>query len=80
MFVWAELPDGIDAQTVLPVALAHDVAFVPGAPFFPGAPRLDTLRLSFTTYGPDATYDNVLETAPETLAGKVEVGDPFEVS
>lgn len=32
------------------------------------------------TFGPDAPYDTVLETAPETLAGKVEVGDPFEVT
>lgn len=31
------------------------------------------------TYGPDAPFDTVLETAPETLAGKVAVGDALEV-
>ena len=31
------------------------------------------------TFGPDAPFDTVLETAPETLAGKVAVGDPLEV-
>lgn len=31
------------------------------------------------TYGPDAPYDTVLETAPATLAGKVFVGDRLEV-
>lgn len=54
MFIWAELPAGLDAATVLPRALEHDVAFVPGAPFFVGTPAVNTLRLSFTTYGPEA--------------------------
>ena len=31
------------------------------------------------TYGPDAPFDTVLETAPETLAGKVAVGDSLTV-
>ncbi len=30
-------------------------------------------------YGPDASYDTVLETAPETLRGKVAVGDALSV-
>jgi 2-aminoadipate transaminase len=54
MFVWVELPGGLHAASVLPRALARDVAFVPGAPFYPDAPETNTLRLSFTTYGPDA--------------------------
>ena len=53
MFVWARLPDGHDAAALLRRALAHDVAFVPGAPFFAGAPDHATLRLSFTTHPPD---------------------------
>ena len=52
MFVWAQLPPGWDATAVLPTALAHDVAFVPGAPFYAQDPDPTTLRLSFTTYGP----------------------------
>lgn len=31
------------------------------------------------TYGPDAPFDTVLETAPETVRGKVEVGDALVV-
>ena len=31
------------------------------------------------TYAPGASYDTVLETAPETLRGKVAVGDALEV-
>lgn len=53
MFVWATLPEGWDTTALLPRALEHDVAYVPGAPFFPADPQPTTLRLSFTTYGPD---------------------------
>ena len=52
MFVWARLPDGWDAEALLPRALARDVAFVPGAPFHAGAPDRATLRLSFTAHPP----------------------------
>jgi 2-aminoadipate transaminase len=54
MFVWATLPHGWDTTALLPRALEHDVAFVPGAPFFPADPQPSTMRLSFTTYDPDA--------------------------
>lgn len=50
MFVWATLPVGWDTTELLPLALQHDVAFVPGAPFFPADPQANTMRLSFTTY------------------------------
>jgi 2-aminoadipate transaminase len=53
MFVWARLPDGWDAGAMLPRALAHDVAYVPGAPFFSGPPDPATLRLCFATHPPD---------------------------
>lgn len=53
MFVWARLPDGHDAAGLLRAALRHDVAFVPGAPFFAGPADHATLRLSFTTHAPD---------------------------
>jgi 2-aminoadipate transaminase len=53
MFVWARLPDGWDAAALLDRALAHDVAFVPGFPFFAGPPDDATLRLSFTAHGPE---------------------------
>ncbi|MGW7101362.1 aminotransferase-like domain-containing protein [Streptomyces sp. NPDC054838] len=52
MFVWARLPAGHDATALLKSAVAHDVAYVPGAPFFTGAPDHRTLRLSFVTHTP----------------------------
>ncbi|MEW2136848.1 PLP-dependent aminotransferase family protein [Streptomyces sp. NPDC005409] len=52
MFVWARLPQEHDAARLLKSALAHDVAFVPGAPFYTGPADPRTLRLSFTTHTP----------------------------
>ena len=53
MFLWLRLPEGMDAQKLLPAAVARHVAFVPGAPFYADSsvgkadPR--TLRLSYVT-------------------------------
>ncbi|WP_030441581.1 PLP-dependent aminotransferase family protein [Actinoplanes subtropicus] len=53
MFTWVRLPGPADTATLLPAALARDVAFVPGAPFHAGRPDPATMRLSFTTHTPD---------------------------
>jgi len=52
MFFWVELPSGMDAGALLPKAVDAGMAFVPGAPFYCHAPRLNTLRLSFVTVPP----------------------------
>jgi 2-aminoadipate transaminase len=54
MFFWVELPPAIDSEALLLKAVARGVAFVPGAPFFAGVPRRNTLRLSFVTVGAEA--------------------------
>jgi 2-aminoadipate transaminase len=53
MFLWARLPQGLDAASLLPRAVDKGVAFVPGTPFYVhgGDPR--TLRLSFVTATPE---------------------------
>jgi DNA-binding transcriptional MocR family regulator len=53
MFVWLRLPGAVDTADVLKRALAHNVAFVPGAPFFATNPDHATMRLSFTTNPPE---------------------------
>jgi len=53
MFVWASLPEGQDADRALQAALSHNVAFVPGWPFYAGEADRRTLRLSFTTHTTD---------------------------
>ena len=52
MFFWVELPPQLDAVALLPKAVAAGMAYVPGAPFYCHAPRLNTLRLSFVTVAP----------------------------
>jgi DNA-binding transcriptional MocR family regulator len=59
MFVWVRLPGDADTAELLRAALAQDVAFVPGAPFFAGTPDRATLRLSFTTNAPDVLTEGV---------------------
>jgi 2-aminoadipate transaminase len=49
MFLWVTLPAGIDTMQLLEAAIAHHVAFVPGAPFFANEAPRNTLRLSFVT-------------------------------
>jgi 2-aminoadipate transaminase len=49
MFIWVKLPAHIDATALLEKAIAMNVAFVPGAPFFANEPQTNTLRLSFVT-------------------------------
>jgi len=49
MFIWVTLPKGVDTGALLAEAIARNVAFVPGAPFYAVAPETHTLRLSFVT-------------------------------
>ena len=53
MFIWVTLPKHIDSTRLLDEAIAQNVAFVPGAPFYANAPEHNTLRLSFVTVPPE---------------------------
>ncbi|MFF2480685.1 PLP-dependent aminotransferase family protein [Paenibacillus sp. NPDC058071] len=48
MFLWVELPEGLDAETLLKVAVKKGVAFVPGSSFYGDDPQRNTARLNFT--------------------------------
>ncbi|MEX3957061.1 PLP-dependent aminotransferase family protein [Trinickia sp. EG282A] len=52
MFLWVTLPAAMDTMQLLEAAIAHNVAFVPGAPFFANEAASNTLRLSFVTVPP----------------------------
>ncbi|TWG89166.1 2-aminoadipate transaminase [Cupriavidus gilardii J11] len=49
MFIWMELPEGLDSVAILAEAVKRNVAYVPGAPFYASNPRNNTLRLAFVT-------------------------------
>ena len=53
MFLWVQLPEGMDAEKLLPLAVERGMAFVPGAPFFPNNPQRNCLRLSYVTVSPE---------------------------
>ncbi len=53
MFFWVELPPALDAAALLPQAVDAGVAYVPGAAFYAGDARPNTLRLSFVTVSPE---------------------------
>ncbi|RYF38539.1 MAG: PLP-dependent aminotransferase family protein, partial [Comamonadaceae bacterium] len=49
MFLWARLPEGVEAVELLPRAVDKGVAFVPGAAFYADQADARTMRLSFVT-------------------------------
>jgi DNA-binding transcriptional MocR family regulator len=48
LFLWLELPDGVDARSLLERCLEDNVAFVPGSAFFADGGHENTLRLNFS--------------------------------
>ena len=48
LFVWAELPEGMDGMKVFNAAIENNVAFVPGTHFYTDGGHLNTLRLNFS--------------------------------
>ncbi len=53
MFVWMQLPNGLDAESLFAAALAKQVAFVPGSAFFVDDIRTDFVRLNFSNRPPE---------------------------
>lgn len=52
LFVWLQLPPGLDADALFPAAIARRVAFVPGSAFFVDDIRRDFVRLNFSNQPP----------------------------
>ena len=77
MFLWARLPEGMSAVTLLPKAVDKGVAFVPGAAFYADNADPRTLRLSFVTASVDQINTGVAALAAAirevpALAGTVK--------
>lgn len=53
MFFWVELESGINTTELLKTAVERGVAYVPGAPFYVGDRKENTLRLNFTHSTPE---------------------------
>lgn len=59
MFVWVTLPNTIDTEELLPKALKHGVAFVPGISFYPVPTKSSALRLNFTNQPPEKIHEGL---------------------
>jgi DNA-binding transcriptional MocR family regulator len=61
MFIWVDLPEGMDGAALLERAIATEqLAFVPGAAFYASDPRRNTLRLSFSLSTPALIAEGML--------------------
>lgn len=69
MFLWLELPDGLNATALLERAVALKVAFVPGAPFHPSGGGANTMRLNFSHPSPERIVEGVGRLAAALRAG-----------
>lgn len=54
MFLWGELPSGMDAMRLFEYAVREKVVFVPGAPFFTNGKGASTFRLNYSCSEPEA--------------------------
>lgn len=80
-FIWAALPEGLDADRLLQRAVQHGVIFVAGAAFYVDGTGQRTLRLSFSAPSPDRIREGAARLAAavgeeladrrETAAGRV---------
>ena len=74
MFIWVNLPEGLDGTRLLEKAIARNVAFVPGAPFYAGEPRVNTLRLSFVTVSEERIREGIAILGELITAAAQEAG------
>jgi 2-aminoadipate transaminase len=59
MFLWVTLPKNINAGQLLPAALEHRVAFVPGEDFHLNGEGKNTLRLNFSNASPERIEEGI---------------------
>ncbi len=59
LFLWVTLPEGVDAGEILVKSVEHNVAFVPGAPFYPNNKKVNTMRLNFSNMPPDRIEEGI---------------------
>ena len=66
LFIWAELPEKIDAVKMLSAAVERKVAYVPGTYFCVDVGHLNTIRLNFSNSTPEQ-IENGMNTLKEIV-------------
>ncbi len=75
-FVWATLPEGIDAKAMLPRAVAERVAYVPGTGFYADGRGRADMRLSFCYPTPEQIREGVRRLVG-AIEGELDLRDTF---
>ncbi|GAA1465908.1 PLP-dependent aminotransferase family protein [Nocardiopsis exhalans] len=75
-FVWATLPEGIDAKAMLPRAVNERVAYVPGTGFYADGRGRDSMRLSFCYPTPEQIREGVRRLV-SAIEGEIDLRDTF---
>ena len=87
LFVWATLPEGLDAKAMAPRALRERVAYVPGTGFYADGSGTANLRLNFSFSAPDRIREGirrlatVVRDAPDAITvmdfeGRIQLCNP----
>ncbi len=63
LFLWAELPEGMNTTMMFPEAVAQKVAYVPGESFFPCGGGQNTMRLNFSYSRPELITEGIARLA-----------------
>ncbi len=63
LFLWAELPEGLNTTALFPEAVAQRVAYVPGESFFPCGGGENTMRLNFSYSRPELITEGMARLA-----------------
>ncbi len=81
LFIWAVLPEHLNATDILMEAVDERVAFVPGSAFYDDGSGKNTMRLNFSNASPDKIDEGMarlggvirraLERQPEVISQKV---------
>ncbi|MEV6674577.1 PLP-dependent aminotransferase family protein [Streptomyces sp. NPDC051162] len=75
-FVWATLPEGLDARAMLPRATSARVAYVPGTGFFADGSGRASMRLSFCYPTPERIHEGV-QRLGDVIAREITLRDTF---
>ena len=60
LFMWVELPEGMNAKDLLIKCVDKFVAYIPGGAFFPNGGKENTFRLNFSSMPDDLIVEGIL--------------------
>ena len=79
LFLWVELPEGLNSRRLLDECVRRDVAFVPGGAFYPNGGHENTLRLNFSNMPVDRIREGVRRLAAALANEMVRSAAPEEI-